>query len=181
MKRGQAFEVFRLLIAAVVAGAILMVLLQILGSFTTPTQDPQKVAAQFVRDLSGYGGVRVSDPITFKKNMAIDLAAVAREASVPEDCVFGAVADDLRERFKKDGTTDIKDKGKVESGKTIVYTGSANLVARIWVGCQSLPSDKSKKKNVEVNIPDYGYTGKPQFDFSDCTQDIGCVVAILPK
>ncbi len=158
MKRGQAFEVFRLLIAAVVAGAILMVLLQILGSFTTPTQDPQKVAAQFVRDLSGYGGVRVSDPITFKKNTTIDLNAVAREASIPPDCVTGGVSSTIQSYF---------DVG----GSRIRYKSSANYVARIWVRCTST-SDSS------VDIPNSGGSiSEP----GSCKSDIWCAVAVIPK
>ena len=156
MRKGQAFEVFRLLIAAVVAGAILMVLLQILGGFATPTQDPQKVAAQFVKDLRDYGGIKVSDPITFKKNTTIDLGAVSREAAVPEDCVTGAVAGAIRNKFQV-------------SGDLINYVGSANYIAKVWVRCAG--TDKS------ISLPDGTPVSKPNCQSSD----IWCVVAIIPR
>ena len=156
MRKGQAFEVFRLLIAAVVAGAILMVLLQILGGFVTPTQDPQKVAAQFVKDLSTYGGTKVSDPITFKKNTTIDLGAVSREAAVPEDCVTGAVVGALRNKFKV-------------QGGLISYTGSANFIARVWVRCAGTDEP--------ISLPDDTPVPKPNCQNSD----IWCVVAIVTR
>lgn len=138
MRRGQAFEVFRLLIAAVVAGAILMVLLQILGGFVTPTQDPQKVAAQFVKDLSTYGGVRVSDPITFKPDTTIDLAAVAREASLSADCVCPG----------KNETS-----GDFSMGRDyITYNGRSNYVARVKVACGENKCGGCKEIGCEISI-----------------------------
>ena len=158
MKKGQAFEVFRLLIAAVVAGAILMVLLQILGGFVTPTQDPQKVAAQFVKDLSTYGGTKVSDPITFKKGATIDLGAVSREAAMPTNCVTGGVSEALgSNKFEK-------------AGDLIQYSGSANYVARVWVRCTDADS-------TSISIPRGGSASKPSCKDSD----IWCAVAIIPR
>ncbi len=121
--RGQAFEVFRLLIAAVVAGAILMVLLGILGGLTTPTQDPQEVAAQLVTKLSNnFGGTATSDPITFKKGSSIYLPAVAAKAALSRECVKGDVDSALSSRFKVDGDY-------------IKYEGSTNFTARVKVEC----------------------------------------------
>ncbi len=85
--RGQAFEVFRLLIAAVVAGAILMVLLGLIQNLVTPTTDPQTAAAQLVKKYSRYGGAGSTDLIDFRKGMTIDAKAIAREAYLDEDCV----------------------------------------------------------------------------------------------
>jgi|GEM_PF-7070313 len=56
MRRGQAFEVFRLLIAAVIAGAILMVLLNVLGGLTITTQDPDDFVRQAVKSMAAEGG-----------------------------------------------------------------------------------------------------------------------------
>ena len=85
--RGQAFEVFRLLIAAVVAGAILMVLLGLLQGLVTPTTDPQTAAAQLVKRNATYGGVGSTDLIDFRRGMAIDARAIAREAYLDLGCV----------------------------------------------------------------------------------------------
>jgi hypothetical protein len=93
--RGQAFEVFRLLIAAVVAGAILMVLLGLIQNLVTPTTDPQTAAAQLVKKFSRYGGTGSTDLIDFRKGMAIDAKAIAREAYLDPECVKVSVAQEL--------------------------------------------------------------------------------------
>ena len=139
--RGQAFEVFRLLIAAVVAGAILMVLLGILGGLTTPTQDPQEVAAQLVTKLSNnFGGTATSDPITFKKGSAIYLPAVAAKAALGKDCVAGDVDDALSTRFK------------VEDDY-ITYEGSTNFTARVKVTCEEESGGSCPVKCTVTIIP----------------------------
>jgi len=118
--RGQAFEVFRLLIAAVVAGAILMVLLGLLQGLITPTTDPQTAAAQLVKKYATYGGVGSTDLIDFRKGMAIDARAIAREAYLDEGCV---IVDTDLEGFK---CTD---------NKVCEYTSNVGTKARIRVEC----------------------------------------------
>lgn len=156
MRRGQAFEVFRLLIAAVVAGAILMVLLQILGGFVIPTQNPQNVAVQYVKNNRTYGGTSTTlDPITFKRGTTIDLRAVAREAAVSKECLVGAVDDSLKSKFS------IND-SKIE------YTSGAKSVANVRVSCVGSDEEVTLSKN-NIKRPD------------GCSDDIWCVVAVVPK
>ncbi len=119
--KGQAFEVFRLLIAAVVAGAILMVLLGLLQGLITPTTDPQTAAAQLVKKYSTYGGVGSTDLIDFRKGMAIDARAIAREAYLDLGCV-GVKAD-------IDGFDCSSTQGVCE------YTKPVGTKARIKVNC----------------------------------------------
>jgi len=90
MRRGQAFEVFRLLIAAVIAGAILMVLLNILGGVGIRTQDPQDFVNQAVQSLATTGGIKTSSVITFEKGQAILLSAAATSATLDPECVLPA-------------------------------------------------------------------------------------------
>ena len=90
MRRGQAFEVFRLLIAAVIAGAILMVLLNILGGVGIRTQDPQDFVNQAVQSLATTGGIKTSSTITFEKGQGILLAAAATAATMDTGCVKAA-------------------------------------------------------------------------------------------
>ena len=120
--RGQAFEVFRLLIAAVVAGAILMILLGILQGMVTPTQDPQQAAAQLVKKYSDYGGKGTSDVITFTPGSSIYLPGVAAEASMDTECVKGAVDQKMSSRFST-------------SDEYITYSGKTNYKARLQVEC----------------------------------------------
>ncbi len=87
MRRGQAFEVFRLLIAAVIAGAILMVLLSVLGGLTITTQAPDDFIKQAIKSMATEGGVRTSNTIVFKNGMAVNLAAAAGAAVLDVGCV----------------------------------------------------------------------------------------------
>jgi hypothetical protein len=56
MQRGQAFDAFKLLIAAVIAGAILVILLNILGGITITTQEPKQVMVQMIGTVKGSPG-----------------------------------------------------------------------------------------------------------------------------
>ncbi len=87
MRRGQAFEVFRLLIAAVIAGAILMVLLNVLGGLTITTQDPDDFVRQAVKSMAAEGGAKSSNTIVFKTGMMVNLKAAAGAAVISSDCV----------------------------------------------------------------------------------------------
>lgn len=95
MRRGQAFEVFRLLIAAVIAGAILMVLLNVLGGLTITTQDPDDFVKQAVKSMASEGGAKTSNTIVFKNGMMVNLRAAAGAAVIPADCIGAKVDDGL--------------------------------------------------------------------------------------
>ncbi len=79
--RGQAFDAFKLLIAAVVAGAILVIILSMLGGFVTPGGDPITVMAQTVQQLRGspYSGMTSTQVVTFSKG-TISAAAIWTKA-----------------------------------------------------------------------------------------------------
>ncbi len=126
--RGQAFEVFRLLIAAVVAGAILMVLLGLIQNLVTPTTDPQTAAAQLVKKYSRYGGAGSTDMIDFRKGMAIDANAIAREAYLNDGCV--------KIRADVDGFDDQCEGGWVSG--VCEYTKNTGTKARIKVRCDDV-------------------------------------------
>ncbi len=123
--RGQAFEVFRLLIAAVVAGAILMVLLGLLGGITTPTTDPQSATEQLVKKFSINGGTGSTDYIEFRKGMAIDAEAIAVAASLDKECVY-IDTQNLPTGF---------DACESNKGKCVEYTRNIGMKARIKVRC----------------------------------------------
>ncbi len=125
--RGQAFEVFRLLIAAVVAGAILMVLLGMLQNLITPTTDPQTAAAQLVKKFATYGGYGSTDYIQFRKGMAIDAEAIAREAYLGKGCV-DIDSSDVSNLFKTCEDRDTK--------TCVVYDYPVGSRVRIIVNCE---------------------------------------------
>ncbi len=63
--RGQAFDTFKLMIAAVVAVAILGILLSILGTIKPPAGDPKSVGNQLLRECAPTCGGKTSDVIRF--------------------------------------------------------------------------------------------------------------------
>ncbi len=83
-RKGQSFDAFKLLISAVVAGAILVILLSMLGGFTTPSGQPPTVMAQTVQQLRGEpgSGVTSGQIVTFKKGYLISAKSVWTKAGV---------------------------------------------------------------------------------------------------
>jgi len=85
--QGQAYEVFRLLIAAVVAGAVLMTLIGLLQRITTPTTDPQSTATEIVRKYIDAGGYEISRELIFGPGKAISASNIAHKVGVDEACI----------------------------------------------------------------------------------------------
>ncbi len=152
--RGQAFEVFRLLIAAVVAGAILMVLLGLLQNLITPTTDPQTAAAQLVKKYATYGGTGATDYIQFRKGMAIDAAAIAREAYLDPSCVGVSADNDVGGFNCTDGrciyTNDIGTRAIifVECGDNVTLSNSGTTTGGAGTGSCSIKCQITVKKNL---------------------------------
>jgi len=83
MQKGQAFDAFKLLIAAVVAGAILVILLSMIGGFVAPGQAPLTVMGQELNKVKKGGVASTSSQIVqFSEGEEFSSDAVAREASV---------------------------------------------------------------------------------------------------
>jgi len=138
MRRGQAFEVFRLLIAAVIAGAILMVLLNILHIIQPRTQDPQDFVNQAVQSLATTGGIKTSSTITFEKGQAILLSAAAAAATIDTGCVqAGSVFDP--QCFNTNG-------GMIE------YVCTQKRKAKIRVKCEQSSSNPNCPVMCDVEI-----------------------------
>lgn len=83
MQKGQAFDAFKLLIAAVVAGAILVILLSMIGGFVPVGQDPLTVMGQELNKVK-KGGVcsTSSQTVQFGEGEEYSADAVAREAGI---------------------------------------------------------------------------------------------------
>ncbi|MFC2174413.1 hypothetical protein ACFLQ2_00900 [archaeon] len=84
MQRGQAFDAFKLLIAAVVAGAILVILLNIIGGITIASEDPLRVMGQELKEVRGGGRASVSNVVRFNEDEEFFANAVARAAELNE-------------------------------------------------------------------------------------------------
>ena len=73
MKKGQAFDVFQLMIAAVIAVAILGILLSIIGQIFIPSQRPIQMAQEKLTDAYQYEGAIFTSATkaTFQKGESI--------------------------------------------------------------------------------------------------------------
>ncbi len=88
--KGQAFDAFKLLIAAVVAGSILVIILSMLGGFITPGGSPVTVMAQTVQGLrtSPDAGTVSSQVVQFQKDSVISTKSVESKAGINPGTVF---------------------------------------------------------------------------------------------
>ena len=83
MQKGQAFDAFKLLIAAVVAGAILVILLSMIGGFVPVGQDPLTVMGQELNRVKKGGVASTSTQVVqFAEGQEYTADSVAREAQV---------------------------------------------------------------------------------------------------
>ena len=83
-RKGQAFDAFKLLIAAVVAGAILVIILSMLNGFNAPSGNPTTVMSQLVQSLkSSVGSGKVSmQVVQFRPGDVVGADGVEQSAGV---------------------------------------------------------------------------------------------------
>ncbi len=83
-RKGQAFDAFKLLIAAVVAGSILVIILSMLGGINPTTSDPLTVMAQSVQSVRGApgSGTVSTQVVQFQTNQIITSKAIETKAGV---------------------------------------------------------------------------------------------------
>ncbi len=128
-QRGQGFDVFKLLIAAVVAGAILVILMQTLQIIRPlNTQDPNEVAATSVKSaINNIGIPDYVENVTFKKGSALRAATIAEKSkavSSNQVCV------------KKSGSTPNESSFLDNDGVAVIeYVGSTDQQVRLVVIC----------------------------------------------
>ena len=126
-QKGQAFSVFKLLIAAIVAVVILGILLSILNIIPgIGSNNPNKEAGDLLKNIAvNTSSVRVSQEVTFNAdNDNINARAVAQAANfvvqTDQVCVFaGQFTDASVNPFTEDDT---------DTGRSITYTGTASAV-----------------------------------------------------
>ncbi|MEK6941407.1 MAG: hypothetical protein AABW85_00945 [archaeon] len=126
--KGQGFEVFKLLIAAIVAGAILAILLPLLNIDFTG-RDPTTVAAEKIKaGITLPGTSLFTDTVSFKKNQPLVASTLANNSrQLNEDQVCVSKGD-----FENDPTFDDSQR----PGKQIAYTGTGKAVKMV-VLCDS--------------------------------------------
>jgi hypothetical protein len=81
--KGQAFDVFKLLIAAIVAVAILAILSRVLGIIRTPQGNPTDVITRLVQtQFDNPGAVSPYEEVNFRGGESITAEAIAEKTGV---------------------------------------------------------------------------------------------------
>ncbi len=188
--KGQAFDVFKLLIAAVVAAAILLMLLSILNQdIFNPNQDPNQIAIKAVKDLKNQrGSPQFLDNVTFKNGATLIASAIADKSdglSTNQVCVLKSDKAANSTNFTNPTSSA---QGKIAQGKIIKYIGSSAQKTRLLVMCDRM-SDMSSGK-IGYNNGSFSQLGFDTGDFalstSSCWSGASdsttvCLVAIVPE
>lgn len=163
--RGQAFSTFQLLIAAVVALAILVLLLNIIGSLPNlGGQKPNKIASDLVASqVNAPSELRTSNPVTFTKEDSLNAKAIASASGVVTEGQLCISMGDFPE-----GESDF---ALNSTGSVLQYNGSSNLRVRISVICDT---GNQLLADLEAN-------GSPTEWLDSCDVDIpqtACLIAL---
>src|SRR3989338_8652394 len=166
-QQGQAFEVFKLLIAAVVAIAILAILFGILRNVIVGVQtEPQAKATEIVKNsINSIGELKVTDAVTFSTGKSLNSRTIAIETRYLAEnqvCVSAGDFSNDEEAFKE-----------LSDGEIIVYSGKSDRATKLAVLC-----DYGNK--LEDTLQKYGKGDDWRMNCG-CTQeeDRCCLVAIV--
>ncbi len=129
-QKGQGFEVFKLLIAAIVAVFILTILLQILSGIVPPTQgDPTQEASSKIKSLvsSPYTPQNTGAVLFKKDNAIVNATTIARQTgslSGAQICIDVSSDIEGTELFERSS-----------DGRILTYTGTTDYRAKLKVIC----------------------------------------------
>ncbi len=134
--RGQAFSTFQLLIAAVVALAILVLLLNIIGSLPTPgTTKPQAEAVNLIKSqINSPSELRTSsNSVNFGKEDSLNSKSIATSSGVLTSSQVCISMGD----FSAEDESDFANTNQNLEGDIIQYKGSGQLRVKLSVICDT--------------------------------------------
>jgi len=180
--RGQAFSVFKLLIAAVVAGAILLILLQTLQVLPNiGDQDPNSAASNVVKSQVNRPGIqKIIEDVTFENGDSLRSKTIANNSgSLSEEqvCVMVSGSAPNRNNF---------DSGNSE-GRVVLYEGPFSQKVKLFVMCDRY-EDLVCDGDCDIgSLESYDTEGRYQIDHdlsSTCDppsqeKSTYCVVAVI--
>jgi len=169
-QKGQAFSVFELMIAGVVAFAILMVLMQVIGGILTGQDTDALSALSDAVKSASPSGQAYAGSFVLQKDLAVRVTNLASETDLdPSSFIF------VSGEFASDATIEIADEGK-----GITYTGSSpkKKIAAMVI-CEQTSQDMSDALDALSN----GTNGS-KYDLTlngECVDGIVCCVIIPTK
>ncbi len=167
--KGQANSVFKILIAAVVAGAILMILMNVLEDIISPVkEDPNNFATNLVESNINSAGIPDFTNVTFSKDDSLNSKTIALKSKVIDKdrvCVLVSKGAPNYDGFSSNNSLMVQ------------YTGSYNIKTRLMVMC-----DKGDELAESMDV--YEYSSDYGFDVTtDCdgieTPNKYCVVVVV--
>jgi len=174
--RGQGFDVFKLLIAAVVAGAILLILLQTLQILPDiGSTNPNNAATNSVKSkINELGLPQLIENVSFKNGDSLNAATIAegsRALSKEQVCLL------VSPNAPGQGGTGTGPFISSASNQVVRYDGSFEQKVRLLVLCD-------RGQDIDTTLTDYEYDTDFELDvddcgFSDSVQRV-CLVAIIP-
>ncbi len=123
---GQAYSVFKLLIAAIVALAILAILIPIITNIVIPGNDIQTVSKQMIQEMSPMpGALKTSDPVIFKTGSNLAPSALAGSSGLAGDQICVHKGD-----FEDNDALSIQ-------GSTIMNNSISDIQVKVSVTCNA--------------------------------------------
>lgn len=172
-QRGQAFDVFKLLIAAVVAGSILLILLQVIGGIPGIGQkDPNTEASNLVKNgVNSPASPQFSKGITFTESVSLTSKTIASKSEGLSDsqiCVLVSEKIPNIDNF-------------THTGKIVTYNGRTNQKTKLLAICD-------RGSELEDTLSDLGLASQSGYDFdvTTCDEDFedgtntACIVVVVP-
>ena len=167
--KGQANSVFKILIAAVVAGAILMILMNVLKPIPIPGDgNPNDSATNLVMSNINSSGIPSFTEATFNTDDSLNSKTIALKSKVIDKdrvCVLVSEKAPNYDGFSSNNSLMVQ------------YTGSYNIKTRLMVMC-----DKGDELAESMDV--YEYSSDYGFDVTtDCdgieTPNKYCVVVVV--
>ncbi len=173
--RGQAFSTFQLLIAAVVALAILVLLLNIIGSLPTPgTTKPQAEAVNLIKSqVNSPSELRTSsNAVIFTREDSLNSRAIATSSGVLTSSQVCISMGD----FANEQDSDFVDTNPNASGDIVQYQGSGQLRVKLSVICDTGTELANDLQNNGIDDSTWMQSDKCQSVLS--LSQTACVVAL---
>jgi len=171
-QKGQEFSVFKLLISAIVAIAILAILLSIIGNPFDPRDNPADIAENLLKDANDkdYQEV-VSKEIVFEKDHTISSRSLGDELNLERQQVCLNILDDL------------ESKGFAVNAEKSLISYSRDTGSRVKIVGLCGPKDSFVSDNLAGDSPKLSDGG---FNFSSecgsvCPDGQKCCVLALVK
>ncbi len=171
--KGQANSVFKILIAAVVAGAILMILMNTLNFIPSiGGEDPNSSATNLVKSNINSAGLPEFVEVTFNKDNSLNSRTIASKSKVIDKervCVMVSKSAPNYDAFEDMGGDHL----------VVQYAGSYSVKTRLMVVC-----DAGDELEDSIDAYGYGDTDAYDFDVTDCTDFASisnkcCVVVVV--